>query len=62
MVTEQGDDGPIRVSFRSKGAVDVARFAEEFGGGGHARAAGAKLKGRLPEVRDRVVAALTAVC
>jgi phosphoesterase RecJ-like protein len=52
---EPGDGGPIRVSLRSKGAVDVARFAEQFGGGGHARAAGLKIPGPLAEARDRVV-------
>jgi bifunctional oligoribonuclease and PAP phosphatase NrnA len=56
--TEPPEGGPIRVSFRSKGAIDVARFAEQFGGGGHARASGAKVDGALDSVRERVVAAL----
>jgi phosphoesterase RecJ-like protein len=55
LFVEPGEPGPIRVSLRSKGQVDVARFAEQFGGGGHARAAGLKLDGTLAEVRDRVV-------
>src|SRR2546421_1554521 len=38
LITEPMDSGPVRVSLRSKGSVDVARFAEQFGGGGHARA------------------------
>jgi phosphoesterase RecJ-like protein len=38
--------------------VDVARFAEQFGGGGHARAAGLKLDGPLDAAHDRVVAAM----
>jgi nanoRNase/pAp phosphatase (c-di-AMP/oligoRNAs hydrolase) len=38
--------------------VDVARFAEHFAGGGHARAAGLKLEGTLQEAHDRVVAAM----
>ena len=51
--------GPIRVSLRSKGAVDVARFAETLGGGGHARASGLKLDGMtLEPARDRVVKAM----
>ena len=53
-------DDPIRVSLRSKGQIDVARFAEQFGGGGHARAAGLKLPGTLEQVRTRVVDAMTA--
>jgi phosphoesterase RecJ-like protein len=52
----------IRVSFRSKpgpGAVNVAEMAHEFGGGGHARAAGAKIQAPLEEVVRRVKAALS---
>lgn len=50
---------PVRVSLRSKGAVDVARFAETLGGGGHARASGLKLDGLpLEQARDRVVKAM----
>jgi phosphoesterase RecJ-like protein len=51
---------PIRISFRSKGQVDVAAFAQQFGGGGHARAAGAKIDGpTLDAARRRVVDALS---
>jgi phosphoesterase RecJ-like protein len=49
--------GKVKVSFRSTGDVDVNRFARMFGGGGHAKAAGALLPGKLNEVRDRVIAA-----
>ncbi len=48
--------GKVKISFRSTGDVDVNRFAREFGGGGHARAAGALIAGSLEEVRERVVA------
>jgi phosphoesterase RecJ-like protein len=37
----------FRVSLRSKGKVDVARIAEEFGGGGHACASGCSVGGPL---------------
>jgi phosphoesterase RecJ-like protein len=61
LITEPGDFGPVRVSLRSKGKLDVAKFAEQFGGGGHARASGLKLEGlSMQEAHDRVVAALTA--
>ena len=55
LFTDPPEGGPIRVSLRSKGQVDVAKFAEQFGGGGHARAAGLKLSETLSEVRARVV-------
>ncbi|RME37828.1 MAG: hypothetical protein D6788_08640 [Planctomycetota bacterium] len=35
--------------------IDVARVAEAFGGGGHARAAGARVSGSLDEVRRAVI-------
>ena len=47
--------GKVKVSFRSTGEVDVNRFARSFGGGGHARAAGALIPGSLEKVRQRVI-------
>jgi phosphoesterase RecJ-like protein len=59
LFTEPLENGqPVRVSLRSKGGVDVARFAEQFGGGGHARASGLKVNGTLDEVYERVVSAM----
>jgi phosphoesterase RecJ-like protein len=49
--------GKVKVSFRSTGDTDVNAFARQFGGGGHARAAGAMVTGELSDVRDRVVEA-----
>jgi len=58
LVTEPLDNGPVRISLRSKGQIDVARFAEQFGGGGHARASGLKLATTLADAREQVVAAM----
>ncbi|MEX2531714.1 MAG: bifunctional oligoribonuclease/PAP phosphatase NrnA [Gemmatimonadota bacterium] len=49
------DDGSVKLSFRSNGAVDVNRLAREFGGGGHARASGAVIGERMEELLPRVV-------
>jgi phosphoesterase RecJ-like protein len=38
--------------------VDVAAIARKFGGGGHRRAAGARTRGTLPEVRQRLLSEL----
>lgn len=54
LIIEPPDGSAIRVSLRSKGQVDVARFAEKFGGGGHARASGLKIQASLDEVRTQV--------
>jgi phosphoesterase RecJ-like protein len=58
VMTEPKDFGPVRMSLRSKGQVDVAKFAEQFGGGGHARAAGLKLEGSFEDAHDRVIEAM----
>jgi phosphoesterase RecJ-like protein len=49
--------GRIKVSLRSVGEVDVAEFAHRFGGGGHAKAAGAALPGSMAEVQALILAA-----
>ncbi len=51
---------PIKLSFRSKpGAVNVADIAAQFGGGGHARAAGGRFKGPMDKALTRVRQALS---
>lgn len=50
-----------KISMRSKdgpGAVDVNEVAARLGGGGHARAAGARVRGSLDEARTQVLGAL----
>lgn len=49
----------VKVSFRSRGDLDVARLAEEFGGGGHRNAAGCTLHAPLADARARVLATAT---
>jgi phosphoesterase RecJ-like protein len=51
----------FRISLRSKGAVDVNRVANAFGGGGHTNAAGCTLQGPYLEVRAKLLAELTQV-
>ncbi len=47
-------DGTVKVSLRSQ-LVDVAKLAQQFGGGGHIRAAGCTVKGSLEEVKRKLV-------
>lgn len=56
MLYEQPDG--VRVSFRSKGGVDVGAVAARFGGGGHRAAAGCFLPGSLADARVKVLEAL----
>jgi phosphoesterase RecJ-like protein len=50
----------FRVSFRSKGRVDVSAVALAFGGGGHRNAAGCTMQGTFAEVKRKVFGALEA--
>jgi phosphoesterase RecJ-like protein len=49
--------GACKLSARSKTGYDVNALARRFGGGGHKKASGATLPGKLAEVRAEVVAA-----
>jgi phosphoesterase RecJ-like protein len=53
---EELADEKVRVSMRSKSdAADVCAICEKFGGGGHRLAAGARVRGSLAEVEQRVM-------
>ncbi|HET9418117.1 MAG TPA: bifunctional oligoribonuclease/PAP phosphatase NrnA [Chthoniobacterales bacterium] len=55
---EELPDGKIRVSMRSKDErIDVCAICQKFGGGGHTLAAGARIRGTLSEVEERVLQA-----
>ncbi len=52
------ESGPFKVSFRSKGTVDVERVARAFGGGGHRNASACRIQGDFDTVRRRVLEAI----
>jgi phosphoesterase RecJ-like protein len=51
-------DGGTKISFRARSRVDVSRVAEQFQGGGHKLASGARVDADLPTARERVLAAV----
>lgn len=53
------DQEIIRVSLRSHGA-DVNQVAQIFGGGGHQRAAGCSIHGKIDEVKKQIITAAKA--
>ena len=55
------EGGRWRVSLRSKGGLNVASLADEFGGGGHECAAGFSLDGPLEAAQEKVLARVRAV-
>ena len=48
-------EGVLRCSLRSKGNIDVAKIAQQFGGGGHKTAAGFKCSDPLEETKSKVL-------
>jgi bifunctional oligoribonuclease and PAP phosphatase NrnA len=52
--------GGFKISFRSRCEVDCSKVAEEFGGGGHKKAAGAFLNEPLDAARTKVLDAVRA--
>lgn len=57
---EELPEGKVRISLRSKDSkVDVCKICALFGGGGHTLAAGARTRGSLPEVQEKVLTAIS---
>lgn len=56
LINEQAN-GRVKISWRARPGIDVSGLALQFGGGGHAAAAGADITGDLNEVKERVLAA-----
>lgn len=55
MFLYQLDDEKFKLSLRSKNYVDVSKIAMENGGGGHVRAAGADVRGKLEDIIERLL-------
>jgi phosphoesterase RecJ-like protein len=56
---EELADDKVRVSMRSKSEeVDVSAICQKFGGGGHKLAAGARVRGTLTEVEQKLLKAI----
>lgn len=57
VMLKQRDDSSVKVSMRSR-HVDISRIAMQFGGGGHARAAGCSIEGSIEEAREKLLAVI----
>ena len=55
------EQNSYKISFRSKGDIDVSLCASRFGGGGHKNAAGCRLKGEYYDVLDKLIFAINCV-
>jgi len=52
---ETGTEDRVKVSFRSKGKVDVNKLAAAFNGGGHPTASGCTVFGKIEEAEKKVL-------
>ncbi len=52
LVLQEEPGGMVKGSFRTTSNVNVADLAKQFGGGGHAKAAGFKIRGKLVKTRQ----------
>lgn len=59
VIFREDAENEYKLSFRSKGKLEVSSLAEGFGGGGHAHASGAFVKGQYTELKDKIVKLLT---
>ena len=58
MLFTEGEKGVVRINLRGEGTVTVLDLAQRFGGGGHAQAAGARIRNKpIQEVIKKVVTA-----
>ena len=48
-------DNEYKISLRTGEAIDACRICQNFGGGGHARAAGCTVNGTLDEVKTLIL-------
>jgi phosphoesterase RecJ-like protein len=56
LVRQESEDG-CTVGLRSREAIDVGAIAASLGGGGHRLASGLAIKGKIPQVKEKLLAA-----
>ncbi len=57
MIIRQESETDCTVGLRAHDRVDVGSIAAQFGGGGHRLAAGLSIRGRIEDVRERLISA-----
>ena len=54
---KEKEGGFFKISVRTNGNIDAAKFCSKFGGGGHKAAAGCSINGSLEDVRSQLIKA-----
>lgn len=58
VIIKEKDEGVFKVSMRSASDVDVSEICRKFGGGGHVKAAGCTMEGRLEDVKLKLLSGI----
>ncbi len=58
VTVKQRDENTYKISMRSSNFVDVSALCQQFGGGGHIKAAGCQLTGTVDEVKKKIINAV----
>ena len=58
ILVKQRSENRYKISVRTTEEIDACAFCNQFGGGGHVRAAGCELTGTLQEVKDKLINAV----
>lgn len=61
LLVKQRDEDTFKISVRTTDEIDACVFCNQFGGGGHVRAAGCEIKGTLDEVKSKLINAVEGV-
>lgn len=54
-IRQEEDENIFKISMRSNGKINVSDICLMFGGGGHPRAAGAKVKGTVEQIKEKII-------
>ena len=54
-IRQEEDENIFKISMRSNGKINVSDICLMFGGGGHPRAAGAKVQGTVQQVKEKII-------
>ena len=61
IIIKEKDKGKFKVSMRSASEIDVSAICQKFGGGGHVKAAGCTLEGKLEDIKLKLLSAIAPV-
>ena len=58
VIIKEKDKGKFKISMRSASDIDVSEICRKFGGGGHVKAAGCTIEGRLEDVKLQLLSGI----